>query len=333
MKKIQEMENTKVANARNIIIFLILISVFDLPIYAQQDKYVIIADALDTTAEDIEQYVVKNYTFKTDQLYKKNYSVEAYNIIFDKPDHRYKRIALLTVLPDVVTGELWFPIDSAEAFAERKPIGSLSYLAFPNMGYYEGMTNMQRKFFNQYFVVVKKDGKYYRSKNCLLEIFEVKSVDPLMPTLYGQLNLTDHKLSIQSYADIYARSYPFEILPLSISHTGEIANVEEGWRICREYLSDTLAINGKKAYKFWTSGFMNVSHGPDFTRGIDRFIYMPDLGIVGGSYDFHFKRHYRHPDTRPYPEQPNNLTEDEWRKNVMEEKVMLAEELKSKESD
>lgn len=149
-----------------------------------------------------------------------------------------------------------------------------------------------------------------------------------MPTLYGQLNLTDRKLSIKSYAKIYANTYPYEMLPLSLSPTGVIANMDEGWRIWREYLSDTLTIKGEKAYKFWTAGFMNVSHGPDFSRGIDRFIYMPSMGIVGGSYDFYFKSHYFHADTRPYPDQPNNLNEDEWRENVMDEKLMLAEELK-----
>lgn len=327
MKEIQEMGTQSALNVRKIII-IVLAFAYVLPSYAQQDRYIIISDTNETSVEDTEQYYVKSYTLHTDELYKKKYTVETYNIIFDKPDHRYQRIALLTVLPDVITGELWSLIDSVDVFAEKKEIGSLSYLAFPNMGYYEGMTNMQRKFFNRYFAVVKRNGKYYRSKNCLLEIFEIKSVGSTMPTLYGQLNLTDRNLSIKSYAQVYTTIYPHEILPLSISPTGVIANMDEGWRICREYLSDTLTINGEKAYKFWTAGFSNVSHGPDVSRGIDRLIYMPNMGIVAGSYDFYFKHHYFHPDTRPYPEQPNNLNEEEWRENVMEEKVMLAEELK-----
>lgn len=167
MKEIPEIESPLVLNVLNIIIVIFAFS-FGLPANAQEAKYILISDTVGNSETEAEQYYIKSYTLKTDELYKKKYIVNTYNIIFDKPDHRYNRIALLTVLPDVITGELWFPIDSAIVFAGRKQIESLSYLAFPNMGYYEGMTNMQRKFYNSYFVVVRKNGQYYSSKNCLL---------------------------------------------------------------------------------------------------------------------------------------------------------------------
>ncbi len=58
-------------------------------------------------------------------------------------------------------------------------------------------------------------------------------------------------------------------------------------------------------------------HGDNHHRGIDRFVYIPEKGIVGGSYDFYFR----------YPEGfhiPDTIL---W-KNILEENVMTAEELK-----
>ena len=42
---------------------------------------------------------------------------------------------------------------------------------------------------------------------------------------------------------------------------------------------------GKKAYKFWTLGSWTID-GDNSQRGIDRFTYMPEIGIISGAYSY-----------------------------------------------
>jgi len=55
------------------------------------------------------------------------------------------------------------------------------------------------------------------------------------------------------------------------------------------FRSGSVQINGKEAYKFWKYAGWNVADGSNFRRGIDCFLFMPGVGIVGGSFDFYFQ--------------------------------------------
>jgi len=101
----------------------------------------------------------------------------------------------------------------------------------------------------------------------------------------------------------------------------------------REYLSRILEINGEQAYQFWTLTDWSSPSSYSYNRGVDRFVYMPDKGIVGGSYDFYFLVEFDRGwdrvfnikgDLRPR----HRKTKEELWQNVIQEKVMLAEELK-----
>lgn len=85
----------------------------------------------------------------------------------------------------------------------------------------------------------------------------------------------------------------------------------------KEFLSEIInTATGNRLYKFWT--FTDWREHPTFfevERGIDRFVYVPGKGIVGGSFDFYFY-HYR---------AKLNLTIADFIKNIDKEKVMVDE--------
>ena len=54
------------------------------------------------------------------------------------------------------------------------------------------------------------------------------------------------------------------------------------------FLSAKIAVGNYTAYKFWQFSDWRVADGTNSRRGIDRFLYIPELGIVGGSFDFWF---------------------------------------------
>lgn len=79
-----------------------------------------------------------------------------------------------------------------------------------------------------------------------------------------------------------------------------------------EYQSKKIRIGEFEAYQYWTyTDWHENTIGYEVERGIDRFVYVPDKGIVGGSFDFYFHR----------KEIGFNLVQ--FAKNIKEEKVML----------
>jgi hypothetical protein len=90
----------------------------------------------------------------------------------------------------------------------------------------------------------------------------------------------------------------------------------------RNYLSKEFSIKGNKAYQFWTfDGWWSVD-GYNEHRGIDRFLYIPDKGIVGGSFDFYFRLKPKNSSNEHYIASNGLL----WN-NIINEKIMIAKEL------
>ncbi|WP_223583020.1 hypothetical protein [Sphingobacterium sp. GVS05A] len=70
------------------------------------------------------------------------------------------------------------------------------------------------------------------------------------------------------------------------------------------------------AYQFWTyTNWHAHAHEYEFDRGIDRFVYLPGKGIIGGSFDFYF---YFHRKKLP-------IKYVDFMNNIKEEKVMIAD--------
>ncbi|MCL7987689.1 hypothetical protein M8998_07040 [Sphingobacterium sp. lm-10] len=248
--------------------------------------------------------------------------LHTYNVIFAENENNYERIVLVSILPDYDTGEQWSEVDTLNEKFQEVSLTDLQSLFVSNVGYVnENMTNIERKYYNEYHVIVENNGKLYKSNNCLLELFDIKSVDPIIPSTYGQLNLKDSELKISEYLDFFSKYYPNYNPALSgyIDNSKKL-NYREWWRFWRDYLSSILRINNDIGYKFWTTSFNNSNHNLDFSRGVERLIYIPGKGIVAGSYDFYFRPLF---ETNGDGDVFNNL----FYKNMVEEKVALASEL------
>ncbi|MFD2599486.1 hypothetical protein ACFSQ3_11030 [Sphingobacterium corticis] len=322
---------SKVLNAHSILVAFLMV-VNCLCGYSQQEKYIVLTDTLDTKNEcENQRYYVKSFTFNTKELYRKEYPVKVYNIIFPEKEGRNELLVLFSLLPDFKTGKLWESVDRSDISGDILHLESLESLFLEPIGY--GNYDIKRKFFNEYILLQEIDGKYYKSKNCLMEVFSIKKSLTVFPLFYGHLNLRQDFLTIKEFSKLYGEYYPQYLGELPISFNAA-PNYQDGWRVWKEFLSKTGKIGDKKAYHFWCAAATNIADAYDISRGVERFMYVEGLGIIAGSYDFYFRKlpHALAESLENVPK-PNNLTDEEWMENVMEEKVMLAEELKCKVSN
>ncbi|WP_336667596.1 hypothetical protein [Elizabethkingia anophelis] len=167
------------------------------------------------------------------------------------------------------------------------------------------------------YLVVKKIGKdYYAAKNCLTEVFNIESPKYPIITPYGTINIAENKVSIKDMQEAFKKQYPKSVFPLDIWEKSQ-SRGDGGIYTVRNYLSKEYKVKNNNAYQLWTLDSWWNMHGDNHHRGIDRFVYIPEKGIVGGSYDFYFRnpRGFRIADTVLW-------------QNIINEKVMIAEELK-----
>ncbi|MEC3878772.1 hypothetical protein [Parapedobacter sp. 10938] len=275
--------------------------------YAQaQSRKFVMLDMLDSV------YRVAKYTLDTKALYGTDHHIELYNVWLSN------ELVLFSVLPDFSRSGAWEKVDTAKL--EGRILSKTDFRRDMQEKY---LVEGSEKKSMHYALIKRMDGDFYVSKNCLLEYFNIRNYPPELHTPYGTINTGQSKLTIKEMAILYQRHFPDSPFPLDILQQPAMG---DQLLLRREYLSKQFELNGEKAYQFWTFIDWNMSDGRNTQRGIDRFIYMPSKGIVGGSYDFYFffkaKLDFT-PDKDRYI-----ISMNQWQDNIMEEKVMLAEELK-----
>ena len=278
--------------------------------------------------QDDSIYNLKHYELNTKELYKTDFNIEVFNVIYPEQQNQHERILLVSILPDVLTGELWEEIESKDV--ENKTIEPDAYCRelFPL-----GRTNnnmVALKTLNKIRLIKKEDNKIWVSKNCLVEAFEVIPEEPVFfSSFYGQLVLNQTTVSIKDFINQYSLAPSKKIDGSTISTLtvpGHAADLN-GWRVWKEFLSKKITINDQEVgYQFWTSAKTNVADNYDVAQGIGRFVYVPTRGIVGGSYDFYFRNPpgvYRELVGKKV--HTHKLTDQEWYQAVLAEKIMIAE--------
>ncbi|MEC3878780.1 hypothetical protein [Parapedobacter sp. 10938] len=279
---------------------------------AQEKKYIML-DMLDSL------YDVNHYSLNTQELYGVDETIELYNI-------HYVGLVLFSVLPDFTSDKNWSEVNLAEI--ENQIFDEKSFRHEMGSRIPSGDDNSKKTL--QYALVKTQGDKYFKSNYCLTEFFFVDTYPSPFNTPYGTINIGQDILSIQQMMNVYwkALNIPERLpFPLDVRKLGGTLLLPNRRILQREYMSRELKINDERAYQFWTFTDWNTHDGYNLHRGVDRFIYIPDKGIVAGSYDFYFlfeqnwsfieKGRVRH-----------NKTKEELWQNVLEEKVMLAEELK-----
>ncbi|MDO5608341.1 MAG: hypothetical protein Q4G08_07805 [Capnocytophaga sp.] len=280
-----------------IFIFGFLFTLF-LKAQTEEQKYILL--------ESLHQnHDVKKYTLNAKKLYGVDVEIDVYNIM------KENRLLLISVLPDLEKGKTWEEI-KIETIEES--IISTDRITHRIINFlYTDITAKKYiplKEFNAYVVLKKKGNKYYKSKLSLFEWFLI--------------------VDYPSGIDFSGREFVINLgtLPSSMQEVEEKTKYKLYPTI--DFLPDylrTIYLSEKEndVYRFWTFNCWNVSDGYNVQRGIDRFAYIPGKGIVGGSYDFYFW--FKNPRrTRKYKYEVN-LSPEQWRQNMYDEKIMWSKEL------
>jgi|GEM_PF-779119 len=178
--------------------------------------------------------------------------------------------------------------------------------------------NLPEKKTMQYKLLRKYKGKYYVAQMMLTELFEIGEAEKPFISPYGTINIKETKVSIAESEKSFQRQFPELSFPLDFRNSYRTKSVPVPYLV-KFYLSKEYEIHGEKAYQFWTLDDWWHIDGYNEYRGIDRFVYIPGKGIVGGSYDFYFEYELT---------KIGKISHEKLWNNVINEKVMIAEELK-----
>lgn len=260
-------------------------------------------------------YQINKYTFNTMELYGFNKTIEAYNI-FITP----KTLLLISVLPNLQEDNNWRKIDYNSI---KEKIVTKSMLESKMQDWLENNIPDKKTF--AYNLIKRVNNEYYMSDLAFAELFVINNYSLPIISSYGTINIKDSEVSIKEMEKAFRLQIPKQEFPLDVLNGEQwIKNLDDSYAL-RIYLSKKFTIDGDKAYQFWTFDGWWIVDGYNSQRGIDRFVYIPGKGIVGGSYDFYFahkpKLMYNTNVSLPVP------AEKLW-DNIINEKVMIAKELK-----
>jgi len=280
----------------------------------RSQKDIIFLDSISRT------HKVKSYTLNTKNLYGINTEVNMYNV-FNHSRGKDRGILLISVLPDFITDIYqeeptnWAKVDySSVQDRIMKDEDFVKIISSMNTV----LLNPEQKTM-KYRVLKKEGGDYFLSiRGSLVEYFRLEEYPPPLNVPYGVISISGNPVTVQEMLEMYKEKLPQKRFPSDIRFN-PIRMQSPKPQIQRFYLSKKYKVKNEQAYQFWTLDVWNTVDGYNLRRGIDRFVYIPEKGIVGGSYDFYFEY---------YLGQQGKISYEKLWDNVLNEKVMLAEELK-----
>lgn len=312
MKEILEKEIVQESNVQNINYFTmrkLIIIIFTFYNFFASAQFIIDLDNLKS------DYQINKYTFNTMELYGFNKTIEAYNI-FITP----KTLLLISVLPNLQEDNNWKKIDYNSI---KEKIVTKSMLESKMQDWLENNIPDKKTF--AYNLIKKVNNEYYMSDLAFAELFVINNYSLPIISSYGTINIKDSEVSIKEMEKAFRHQIPKQEFPLDVLHGEQwIKNLDDSYAL-RIYLSKKFTIDGDKAYQFWTFDGWWIVDGYNSQRGIDRFVYIPGKGIVGGSYDFYFahKPKLMYNTNVSLPVSAEKLWD-----NIINEKIMIAKELK-----
>lgn len=267
------------------------------------------------------QFKVNRFTLETEDIYTIKKDINIYNVFISE-----NSILLLSILPDLdekilpktnERGSNWEIINydniKDKIFSKSKIINMVSDWKLNNIP--ENKTL-------QYKLIKKENGNYYVSKMCLTEFFSIANLKFPIISTYGTINTEEPKVTIKQMEASFKKQVPNQDFLMDIRENDFTRKVDIPYSY-RNYLSKEISVKGNKAFQFWTFDGWWAHDGYNEHRGIDRFLYIPEKGIVGGSYDFYFRLKPK-VSSNEYYTAPLGLL---WN-NIINEKIMIAKEIK-----
>lgn len=215
--------------------------------------------------------------------------IALYNLMYEKSN-----LILFSLLP--VNGkELWQEIDFEKVknqlidFTQLKSLFSEGYQIYLNSGSYNS-EHIKRQ---DITLLINKGGKYYAGNFCLSEYFTIVDQKMVFPNLMGNvvINILSPTISVSSFESKYFEAWGY-YSPNSISerNTAGATALHRPLEKPLLFRSGETEILNHKAYRFWQFTDWRIDHGINYHRGIDRFLFVPNIGIVAGSFDAFFAK-------------------------------------------
>ena len=248
-------------------------------------QYVLVEDAVITDSFTVSEVILKRSLLTEPAI---DFTIQIFNVLLDK-----EYLAVFSVLPSLKSKDpVWnkMSLDSITSSLLRfKDIKKDMIKAFA--AYNDPVAKYGRVQYPTYwnYVLVKKerDGYYRTVSDCLTQFFLIEN-NPhhkaVSTTAYG-LNLAAPLLSIAEYESVYKRKFS-EYSVNSRWGVLEFTNFLDNSNVPFVNLSAIEEFQGQKAYRFWLQDSWKI-YSNNSNRGMDRFVYVPTIGIVGASYDFY----------------------------------------------
>ncbi|AOM79196.1 hypothetical protein BFS30_19705 [Pedobacter steynii] len=242
------------------------------------DKYFI----FETNSSD---YKVVSTKLNTSKLYKKDSEIELYNLKYEN------KLVLFSILP-AKSKQNWTEVDierisqNVVNFPSLKQMVEEGFKEFDKSGGYNSLYIKRQDI----RLVIKKNNRFFVAENCVTEYFSIIEQLLVFPNLMknGYINIKSPVLSTKEFESKYKAAYkensPNTLYLSGTGNTGLRRPLEKPLL----FHSENLNLFGYDAYKFWQFTDWPTIDGPNYSRGIDRFIYVPELGIIGGSFDAWF---------------------------------------------
>ncbi len=258
-----------------------------------------------------EDFSVQQYTLNTSELYGINKTVEIFNVSIRKGEI----LLVFSVLPPFVEEDNWKKITLDSVKSQIYSNSQVRNYAVEIATF----QNIDEEYINslQLSLVKKVDNEYYVSKVCLSQRFTVHTYPhPLSVILRHNINIRGLPISIREFL----HELPGYAAVMNPQNDHYFLFGKE--LLGRYYFSKSVVIGSDTAYQFWTFADWQVKDSWNIQRGIDRFVFIPGKGIMGGSYDFWFAFK---PWRATYKVGGIPVKKEKLWDNIINEKVMLAE--------
>jgi len=229
--------------------------------------------------------VASNNDFGCD---KKIYSAQLYNV-FLSPG----ALVLFTVLPTNEDGNVkWKKIDINTVRSSVFNITALDSLYSINFKKFvqSGFRNVKLVKLNGFKVIIKRpDGYYVNESDCLTEFFYLGRFNANNGFVnQNPINVIDTTVSPLSIAE-FEMQYKRRMDKYSYNHSDFTSISQFGLKTPILFYSHPTTINNLNCYFFWELSTWTLDIA-NIDRGIDRFIFNPEIGIIGGDYTFYFRK-------------------------------------------
>lgn len=257
-------------------------------------------------------YTVDVVELNSKALYGIDLKVELYNVHYDE-----NKLVLFSILP-VQSKESWseIKIESINPvhLTDLKKIHENGFQTYKQ----SGSQNSDLLKRNDIQLIIKKNGKYFVSNYCITEFFYIIDQNLVFPNLMGNIyiNVKSPIFTVKDYESKYQEVYNH--YSANVINASGTTSLTQPLERPLNFYSGLVHVSTHTAYRFWQFSDWRVIDSPNSRRGVDRFLYIPKIGVVGGSFDFWFKKY-------------DSL--EHLKQNYLSEKVMLPVSINGKPLD